>query len=269
MTVSRQARVEGQPEAASGAQVVGTGLSLERKPRRPALHPYRVPAGLALLLGGLILGLAVPRVLASAWLALRDPVIQHLDGGQPVAEAELLALIASRELALGWVEDRETHDQRGTALVELALRGDLQSAAGTATLERAVGATRAGLAVAPADPRDWMQLGYLLVLLDGEPNRPAAEALLFSIRTGPFQAPDFLRRRLFWSLAHREFYDEQERRQVDEQIRLAWRTAPGELADLTLDVPEFFAPVAAALETDPAARERFVAALAFGTPPGR
>ena len=65
-----------------------------------------------------------------------------------------LALIASRELALGWVEDRETHDQRGTALVELALRGDLQSAAGTATLERAVGATRAGLAVAPADPRD-------------------------------------------------------------------------------------------------------------------
>ena len=52
-----------------------------------------------------------------------------------------------------------------------------------------------------------MQLGYLLVLLDGEPNRAAAEALLFSIRTGPFQAPDFLRRRLFWSLAHWEFYD--------------------------------------------------------------
>jgi hypothetical protein len=217
----------------------------------------------------LILGLAVPRVLASAWLALRDPVIQHLDAGQPVSEAELLALIASRELALGWVEDRETYDQRGTALVELALRGDLQSAAGTATLERAVAATRAGLAVAPADPRDWMQLGYLLVLLDGEPSRAAAEALLFSIRTGPFQAPDFLRRRLFWSLAHWEFYDPEERRQVDEQIRLAWRTAPGELADLTLDVPEFFAPVAAALETDPAARDRFVAALAFGTPPGR
>lgn len=241
----------------------GSRLSRRREPG--ALHQRRLPAGLALLLGGLILWLAVPRVLASALLALRDPVIQQMDAGEPVSKAELLGLIASRELALGWVEDRETHDERGTALAELALRADSQSAVERAALERAIDATRAGLAVAPADPRDWMQLGYLLVLLEGDTNRRAAEALLMSLRTGAFQAPEFLQRRLFWSLAHWKFYDDRERRLVGHQIRLAWQAAPGALADLALRQPEFFAPIAAALETVPGAREPFVAALAFAS----
>lgn len=269
MMVPRQVRAEERTHAGPGAAVAGSRLSLEPKAPRAVLRQRLFPAGLALLLGGLILWLAVPRLLASAWLVARDSVLQQIDAGEPVAEADLLALIASRELALGWVEDRETHDQRATALAELALRGDLRSAAGTDGLERAVGATRAALAVAPADPRNWMQLGYLLVVLEGQPNRATAAALLLSIRTGPYQAPDFLRRRLFWVLAHGGFYDEEERGEVDRQIRLAWRTAPGALADLTLDAPDFFVPVAAALETVPGARERFLAALAFASPSGR
>jgi hypothetical protein len=224
-------------------------------------------AGLAILLGALILWLALPRVLASAWLAMRDPVIRKMDAGEPVSDAELLGLIASRELALGWVADRETHAERGIALTELAFREDPHSAAEKATLERAVRSLRAGLAVAPAAPRDWMQLAYLLVLLEGDTNQKAAEALLLSIRTAGFQAPDLLQRRLFWSLAHWAFYDQEERRQIDDQIRLSWQLAPGELADLALGFPEFFAPIAAALEKDPAARERFVAAVALATPP--
>jgi hypothetical protein len=244
----------------------GTRLSLDPTWRRRA-HCWRsLTAGLALLLGGLILWLAVPRVVASALLALRDPVIRQMDAGEPVSEAALLALIASRELALGWVEDRESHDQRGTALAELAFRGEARSPAERAMLGRAVGATRAGLAVAPAAPRDWMQLAYLLVLLEGDPNRQAAEALLFSIRTGAFQAPDFLRRRLFWCLAHRAFYDQGEWRQIGDQIRLVWRVAPGELADLALHVPDFLTPIASSLEETPGAREQFIAALAFATP---
>ena len=224
-------------------------------------------AGLALLLGALILWLALPRALASAWLTLRDPVIQQMDAGEHVSEPELLGLIASRELALSWVEDRETRDELGTALAELAFRREQQNATDRAMLERAVAATRAGLAVAPADPRDWMQLGYLLVLLEGDTNRKAAEALLASIRTGPFEGPDFLHRRLFWCLAHWAFYDQEERRRVGDQIRLVWDAAPGELGDLALDAPDFYAPIAAALESDPGAWEQFVAALAFATPP--
>jgi hypothetical protein len=133
-------------------------------------------------------------------------------------------------------------------------------------LEDAVAATRAGLALAPADPQDWMQLGYLLVLLEGDPNPRAAQALLVSIRTGPFQAPDFLRRRLFWSLAHWPFYDEAERRQIAEQIRLVWRVAPGALADVALDLPDSLAAIASALEEVAGARQQFLGSIAFANP---
>ena len=244
----------------------GPPLSLDRKARRRAHRPRSLAAGLALLLGGLILWLAVPRIIASGLLALRDPVLQQMDAGESVSEPELLGLIASRELALDWVDDRDTHDERGTALAELAARGESQSPAEMAALERAIGATRAGLALAPADPRDWMQLGYLLVLLEGDPHRASAEALLFSIRTGSFEAPDFLGRRLFWCLAHWTFYDDEERRQIGDQIRLLWRVAPGELAELALHLPDFFAPIADALEKVPGAQEAFLAAVAFATP---
>jgi hypothetical protein len=239
---------------------------VDRKWRRSARRQRSSVAGVALLLGALLLWLAVPRVLASVLLAMRNPVIQQMDAGERVSDAGLLGLIASRELALGWLEDRETHDELGTALARLAFREEPQSAAQRATLERAVGALQAGLAVAPAAPRDWLQLGYLLVLLEGDINRRAAEALLVSMRTGALQTPDVLGRRLFWSLAHWTFYDAEERRQIGNQIRLAWRVAPGELADLALHVPEFFAPIASALEKVPGARERLVAAIAFATP---
>jgi hypothetical protein len=228
-------------------------------------HQRGWAGGLALLLGVLLLWLALPRVFASTLLVLRDPIIDRMVAGERVPEPELLGLIASRELALSWVEDRDTHNERGTALTSLALE-QADSAAGTAMLEGAVEAIRAGLAVAPADPKDWMQLGYLLVLLDGDVTREAARAFLFSIRTGAFQDPDFLHRRLFWTLAHWTFYDEQELRQIGEQIRLAWRAAPGALADLALHGPQFLAPIASALEEDPTAHGQLVGALAFATP---
>ena len=124
------------------------------KPARSALYQRRLAAGLAILLGALILWLALPRVLASAWLTMRDPVIREMDAGEPVSDAELLGLIASRELALGWVEDRETHAERGIALAELAFRADPHGAAEQPRLERAVRALRAGLA-------DWHDLPLL------------------------------------------------------------------------------------------------------------
>jgi hypothetical protein len=202
-------------------------------------------------------------------VALREPVIQHIAADEGVSRAHLLGLIASRELALDWVDDAATHQERATALTMLASEEGSQGATRGALLERAIEATRAGLAAAPADPKDWMQLAYRLVLLEGDVNRAAAEALLMSIRTAAYGAPEFLNRRLFWSLAHWALYDEDERRQIAAQVRLAWRMTPGALADLTLDVPEFFPPVVSALEDVPGAQEQFVAALAFATPSSR
>jgi hypothetical protein len=159
---------------------------LGRKRQRSAARQHRLVAGLALVLGALILSLALPRLLASALMAMRDPVIQQIDAGAPVAQAELLGLAASRELALGWVEDREAYGERAMALAQLALQSAPEDGARRALLERAVAALRAGLAAAPADPRHWVQLAHLLVLLEGDLNRQAAAALLLDVlrRTG-------------------------------------------------------------------------------------
>jgi hypothetical protein len=221
-------------------------------------------AGLAILLGALILWLALPRVVASALLAMRDPVIERTDEGEQVSDAELLSLIASRELALSWVEDRETHAERATAIAKLAFHNSPENAAQEAPLKRAVDALRAGLALAPADPRGWMQLAYLRVLLDGDTSRQAARALLVSIRTGAFEAPDFLNQRLFWSLAHWSSFDDAERQQIGDQIRLVWQLTPSELAELAREIPDFFAPIASAL--DRGAREQLLSATAVATP---
>jgi hypothetical protein len=236
----------------------GTGTGdLDYRVDRSPRGRDRLLAGVALVLGALILWLALPRVVASTLLAMRDPVVERSDEGEQVSAAELLSLIASRELALSWVEDRETHGERATALAKLAFQQGPESAAQRAPLKRAVDALRAGLALAPADPRGWMQLAYLLVLLEGDTSRQAAQALLVSIRTGAFQAHGFLNRRLFWSLAHWSFYDDDERRQIGDQIRLVWRITPGELADLAREVPDFFAPIASALDNE--ARGEFLA----------
>ena len=89
--------------------------SRDRKRRRLALQQRLLPAGLALLLGGLVLWLAVPRLLASGLLALRDPVLQQMDAGERVPEAELLGLLGSRDLARSWVGLRGAQEGGGTA----------------------------------------------------------------------------------------------------------------------------------------------------------
>jgi hypothetical protein len=231
---------------------------LNRAARRSPPGRRRSIAALALLLGALILWLALPRLVAATLLAMRDPIVERTDDGEQVSDAELLSLIASRELALSWVEDRETHAERATALAKLAFQQAPETAAQSARLKQAVDALRAALALAPADPRGWTQLAYLLVLLEGDTSRRAAQALLVSIRTGAFLAPDFLNRRLFWSLAHWSFYDDEERRQIGDQIRLVWRITPGELTELAREMPDFFAPIAAALDEE--AREQFLSA---------
>ena len=168
----------------------GTG-DLDHRAGRSRRGRRRLLAGVALVLGALILWLALPRVVASTLLAMRDPVVERADEGEQVSAAELLSLIASRELALSWVEDRETHAERATALAKLAFQQGPESAAQRTALKQAVDALRAGLALAPADPRGWMQLAYLLVLLEGDTSRQAARALLVSIRHRGFSGAWF------------------------------------------------------------------------------
>lgn len=148
--------------------------------------------------------------------------------------ADLQALIASRRLALAWGEGSEMHADLAAAHLTLSEREEPDSEHERVLLERAVDATQAGLALAPADPRGWLQLGYLSALLSG-PHRTSAEALLLSMRTGPYDAPGFLQMRLHLALLHWGLLDVAEREQVERQVSALWDSAPFAVVDLALD----------------------------------
>ncbi len=213
-------------------------------------------ACLAILLGGAILALAVPRVGASFWLGLRDYEAELGHTGLLVSESGLRGLIASRELALGWVESRGAHVDVAEALELLAADAEPEGAAKRGLLERAIGEMQAGLALAPAGSRDWLRLAYLTALLNGRDPR-AAEAVQLAIRTSPYDAPEFLAWRLDLSLYLWPLFDDAaERQRIERQIRLAWEEAPEELAGLALDAPEYRAVIYSALDEFPQLQQR-------------
>lgn len=219
-----------------------------------------VSAGLAVLVGALILALAAPRLGAAVWLRLRDREAELVHVGLPVPERDLHGLIASRELALGWVAARGPHADIAAALALLSASEEPESGAERELLGRAADEVRTGLALAPADSRGWLRLAFLTTVLDGR-NERAAKALQVSIQTGPYDTPEFLALRLDLALHHWSLFDEAGRRRIEEQIRLAWAEVPGELAELALDEPDYHAIIMSALEDRPEAQRRLTAVM--------
>ena len=220
-----------------------------------------VPACLALAVGAAILAVAVPRLGAAVWLTLRDPVVAAIQSGAPVSTAELRGLVASRELALEWVDHGRAHAEMAAALTSLAAREAPGSAAARELLERAVAALAAALARAPADPRGWLRLAVLENALDG-PTVRAARALQLSVQTGRHDTPEFLALRLGLALRHWPLFEPAERRRMEEQIRALWREAPGTLVRLVVDGWHYAAIVRAALAELPGEPERLDALVA-------
>lgn len=222
---------------------------------RNAVANRLVPACLAVAIGGAILALAVPRLGGALWLTLRDPVMAAIQSGTPVSTAELRGLVASRELALEWVDDGKAHADVAAALTSLAAGEAPGSAAARELLGRAIGAMAAALARAPADPRGWLRLAYLATMLDG-PTPRAARALQLSVRTGPYDTPEFLTLRLRLGLLHWPLFEPAERRRIEAQIRLLWREAPGTLVRLVVDAGHYAPIVRSALAGLPGERAR-------------
>ncbi len=234
--------------------------------RRPVPARARLVAGCTLLVAGTLLLVAVPRVAAAFWLWLRAPVMDLVSYQEPVPARDLYGLIASRELALDWIDAGATHDDLAAALSVLASLEEPDSDQERAFLERALAETRASLARAPANPRGWAGLAYLHTLLTAEPDPQAAQALQLSLRTGPYERPDFLTLRLYLLLLHWPVMTPPERARTAGQMQLLWQEAPAELVRLTLE-PGFDERMIAALAAMPDVQADFLDALRTASSP--
>ncbi len=203
-----------------------------------------------MLIAGALLLAAVPRVVAAFWLWLRAPVMDLVTYQEPVRKGDLYGLIASRELALDWVDAGATHDEMAAALAVLAALEEPASGAERALLGRALAETEASLARAPADPRGWARLAYLRSLLTAAPDPQAARALQLSLRTGPYERPDFLTLRLYLLLLNWPVMTGPERARTAGQMQLLWQEAPDELVNLARE-PGFTDRMVAALAAAP------------------
>jgi hypothetical protein len=231
-----------------------------RSRARAVSAAIRARACLAVVLGAAIMALAVPRGMAAFWLWLRAPAMDRVTYGDPMSASDLYGLIASRELALRWVDSSEPYSDLASALMVLASLEEPESDKERALLERAIDAAEAGLARAPADPRGWTRLAYLRTLLGSAPDRQAAQALALSLRSGRYDEPEFLAQRLHLILLHWPMMPAPARASLADQIRLVWQGAPEELTGLALE-PGLPDTVIAALADAPVLRSQLLDAM--------
>lgn len=181
-----------------------------------------IVAVLAILVGGSVLALAVPRTFAAFSLLMVEPVRERLERGDDVALDDLLRLHDTQDSVLS-VSDGPGQLYVARSRTEFAIAraypaGSPENASWREAAERS---TERALLIAPADPYAWARLSYLR-LLNGGDERAAKDALVLSLLTGLHETPlVFLRIRVAIRVWDRLSSDE--RAMVNDQIRWAER----------------------------------------------
>ncbi len=216
-----------------------------------ALTSPRVAPVLAALAGAALVAFAAPRAADSVLRAPYGETVAGLSHTPPPPPDELVDALANRRAALR--DTPATHAD--IAALALARARALGTAAprGRALLDLAIAELRAALAEAPAQPFTWAGLAYAQLARGADGAVGAAWQM--AVRTAPAD-PALVMPRLALGFAAGPRLGADGRALLDEQIRLAARRAPDDLARFARD---HFAlgPVRAALAASPALRNRF------------
>lgn len=175
------------------------------------------------MLGGSLLLLSVPRLVAALHLLAGDPGVALLHAGQLPSPAAFRRIVASRQSAAWWVSEPATFADLGLAYLSLAQT----SAPGTGQrgplLDLATRHLQSSLSLAPADPYAWTYLAFVHTAT-GDHAR-AAGALELSLRTGPYQ-PDLVLSRAALGLANWPWLAHATAGRLEVEFAHALRQAP-------------------------------------------
>lgn len=140
-------------------------------------------AAVALLAGGLLLGLGLPRGVAAALVAPHDALMPRLAAGSALVGPELTPAVAAHEQALAWHDSAHLHQRLGQLHFALA-RASASPAGRLASLRESAAAHAAALARNPMLPYAWTQLALTRLELEG-PGPGFAAAYARAVEVSP------------------------------------------------------------------------------------
>lgn len=191
-------------------------------PRAGSRGRRRLVAAAALVAGLSLAALALPRAVAGFLMLPGEADVVRIHDLDPIGEAALARMAATRENALGWVSDGRLWTELALArLMSVERRSIVRSDADLGPVRRAL---MRGLAVSPVNPYAWSRLAYVEYATAGA-GAAVAATLPAAILTGPSERRLYLLRaelgmRLYPRLAP------EDRPLVLRQIDLAWRRDP-------------------------------------------
>jgi hypothetical protein len=188
-----------------------------------------VVSGLLLALGGLLLFLSVPRIVAEFLMLPGNRVLTMLQKGTTPSERDLAIFITSRERSLAWADSGRSRTDLALAQLLLAER-EVGGTRYNDLMGQAVQSMRVGLALAPANPYAWTRMSFA-ALGTGVPSGSVAPLIEMSIRTGPVE-PDLIFARLGLCFLEWPYFGSSSRALLEEQVRLAWHQSHDRLAVL-------------------------------------
>ncbi len=198
--------------------------------RLPTIRTLPV-AGLTVLVGAILLYLGVPPTIDAIWMHSGDRTLRAIQAQETVSNERAEDLIEALDRSLFLVES-------GRKWTDLGLAQLLRSARTTGHTEsrellvQARASLREGSALGPANGFAWTRLAYTETLISG-PSVEVARILEMAILTTPFH-PRLLFIRLQLCFLAWPYFDQEDRALVLQQVRHAWREAPGKLVDLAV-----------------------------------
>ena len=182
---------------------------------------------LALIAGGLLLFMAVPRFMSALVQLPGNYVPQRLERAEKVSDAALSKLSSTRRGSLKWISSGQQWVELGLVQLRQAERNEANR---EILLRGAVADLRKGLGMKPANSPGWLWLAEA-ELLRGGPSPAVADAIEMSIRTAPLDRRYYMKR-LEISLLSWTKLDLDARQVVVDQVHYARRKFPRLLAGL-------------------------------------
>jgi hypothetical protein len=209
-----------------------TNSTSKHQPKRKLKHrrrKSRLRAGpsLALIAGGVLLVMSVPRFMSALVQLPGNYVSQRMERHEDVSDAALSKFASTRRGSLKWTSSGQQRVELGLAQLRQA---EQNQADRKILLQHAIADLRKGLSMKPANSPAWLWLAEAEFLRGGA-TETVARAVEMSIYTAPLDHRHYMKR-LQLSLLSWPNLNMNGRQAVANQVHYARRKFPGRLKKL-------------------------------------